>query len=104
MVYEKHRKFRFGNGQEQRAASYVELPQVLAGSDVKLGVHTLDAPGVPFLISVGTLKKLRAVIDVDRGFVCFKSSGRGSLDPFASRPQWSSSVGLDRRLVSWQDV
>ncbi|CAL1166991.1 unnamed protein product [Cladocopium goreaui] len=70
-VHQRHKKFRFGNGQEQRAASFVELPQFLAGSGVKLGVHTLDAPGVPLLLSVKTLQSLKAVIDVDEGMICF---------------------------------
>ena len=34
-VHERHRKFKFGNGTEQRAASFVELPQFLAGNDVQ---------------------------------------------------------------------
>ena len=70
-VHQKHRKFRFGNGQEQRAASYVELPQLLAGCDVKLGVHALDTPGVPLLLSVKTLNSLKAIIDVNEGMICF---------------------------------
>ena len=64
----------------------MELPQVLAGSDVKLGVHTLDAPGVPFLISVGTLQKLKAVIDVDAGYVCFKAVAADHWIPLVRGP------------------
>ena len=32
-VHERHRKFKFGNGTEQRAASFVEPPQFLAGNE-----------------------------------------------------------------------
>ena len=62
-VYEQNKKFRFGNGQTQRAESFVEIPQFVGGKPVHLGIHTLDAPGVPLLISIQTLTKLEAVVD-----------------------------------------
>lgn len=85
-VHGKHRKFRFGNGQEQRAASFVELPQLLAGCDIKLGVHTLDAPGVPLLLSVKTLRSLKAVVDVDEGMICFNAVKEGHWLPLKRGP------------------
>ncbi|CAE7471677.1 TY1B-A, partial [Symbiodinium necroappetens] len=67
------RPFRFGNGQVSSSLSYVEIPQRLDGHLIYLGVHTLDAEGVPVLLSVKTLKKLGAIIDVSRRLVIFQS-------------------------------
>lgn len=72
VVHERQKRFRFGNGSVQNAVSFVELPQTVAGKSVKLGVHALDAPGIPLLLSVKTLTLLKAVIDFDQGQICFK--------------------------------
>ncbi|CAK9066760.1 unnamed protein product [Durusdinium trenchii] len=72
VVHAQQKRFRFGNGSIQHAVSFVELPQIVAGKHVKLGVHALDAPGIPLLLSVKTLTTLRAVIDFDEGLICFK--------------------------------
>ncbi|CAK9111156.1 unnamed protein product, partial [Durusdinium trenchii] len=72
VVHAQQKRFRFGNGSIQNAVSFVELPQIVAGKHVKLGVHALDAPGIPLLLSVKTLTTLRAVIDFDEGLICFK--------------------------------
>ncbi|CAK9114315.1 Retrovirus-related Pol polyprotein from transposon TNT 1-94 [Durusdinium trenchii] len=63
-VREQRKKFRFGNGESQRATSFVEIPQILDGQQISLGLHAIDAPGVPVLLSVRTLRKLGAVIDM----------------------------------------
>ena len=62
------RPFRFGNGQVSSSLSYVEIPQRLDDL-IYLGVRTLDAEGVPVLLSVKMLKKLGALIDVSRRLV-----------------------------------
>ena len=67
------RQFRFGNGQVSSSLSYIEIPQRLDGKLIHLGVHTIDADGVPILLSVKTLKKLGAIIDVARRLVIFQS-------------------------------
>eukprot|EP00435_Cladocopium_sp_Y103_P064584 s563_g26.t1 len=78
VVHSKQKRFKFGNGETKMAESFIELPQTLGGQSVRLGVHTLDAPGVPLLISVKTLTRLRAVVDFEDATICFKpmSSGR----------------------------
>ena len=72
VVHQQQKSFKFGNGSVQKAVSFVEIPQIIAGASVKLGVHALDAPGVPLLISVKTLATLKALIDVDEGMICFR--------------------------------
>ena len=67
------RQFRFGNGHVSSSLSYVELPQRLDGHLIHLGIHTIDAEGVPVLLSIKTLKKLGAIIDVARRLVIFQS-------------------------------
>ena len=69
-VRDEHRRFKFGNGQCQRAASFVEIPQLIDGKTITLGVHALDAAGVPLLLSVRTLRRMGAVIDTERN--CMK--------------------------------
>ena len=69
VVKEETKKFKFGNGGTQRAASFVELPQVIGGTKVALGVHAIDAPGVPLLLSVRTLRRMGAVIDTERNMM-----------------------------------
>ena len=71
-VHQRQKRFRFGNGTYQQAVSFVEVPQVISGQKVPLGVHALDAPGIPLLISVKTLTKMQAVIDFELARICFK--------------------------------
>ncbi len=71
-VHQQRRAFRFGNGEMKKAESYVEIPQTLAGHAVSLGVHALDAPGVPLLLSVKTLRVLGAVVDFEKDMLCCK--------------------------------
>ena len=59
------RSFRFGNGEEKSASSYLHLPQLLNHQRVSLGVFSLDVPGVPILIGIKTLKKLGATVDFE---------------------------------------
>lgn len=72
VAHAKQKRFKFGNGETKMAESFIELPQTLAGQSVRLGVHTLDAPGVPLLISVKTLTRLRAIVDFEDATICFK--------------------------------
>ena len=103
----RQRQFRFGNGQVSSSLSHVELPQRLDGHFVHLGIHTIDAEGVPVLMSIKTLKRLGAIIDVARRLVIFQQvnarvavrlqespSGHLLLD---LRADWmSGAVSLDR--------
>jgi hypothetical protein len=72
VAHAKQKRFKFGNGETKMAESFIELPQTLAGQSIRLGVHTLDAPGVPLLISVKTLTRLRAIVDFEDATICFK--------------------------------
>ena len=72
-VLEGKKRFRFGNGETQSSTSYVEVPQVVNGQGIRLGIHAIDAPGVPILLSVKTLKKLEAVIDFKRCCMVMKA-------------------------------
>ena len=72
-VHERQKKFRFGNGESKKAASYVEIPQQVNGQTINLGIHALDAPGVPLLISVKTLSKMQAVVDFGKSRMCLCS-------------------------------
>ena len=62
--------FRFGNGASQCAESLVELEQTIDGQPARLMIHSLDAEGVPILISVKDLKALGAVIDFGASLCC----------------------------------
>ena len=43
VVHQQEKRFRFGNGTYQKAVTFVEVPQVINGQHVPLGVHALDA-------------------------------------------------------------
>ena len=62
----RQKKFKFGNAQERVSEGYLQLPQTCSGKSFSLGLYTLDVPGVPILIGVRTMRRLGAVIDVDR--------------------------------------
>eukprot|EP00439_Symbiodinium_sp_Y106_P029803 s3418_g3.t1 len=66
------RKFRFGNGEVAESLSYIEIPQRLDGKLIYLGIHTMDTSNVPILLSIKTLKKLGAIIDIGRRLVIFQ--------------------------------
>ena len=65
VVHEETKRFKFGNGDTQKATSFIELPQTIDGTTLTLGVHAIDAPGVPLLLSVRTLRKMGASIDTE---------------------------------------
>ena len=63
--------FRFGDGEQLSAMSYVELPQKLHRREISFSVYSLDVPRVPILMSIRTLKKLGAIVDFGERTVCF---------------------------------
>ncbi|CAE7943401.1 RE2 [Symbiodinium necroappetens] len=66
-----HKTFRFGDGEQLSAMSYVELPQKLHQREISFSVYSLDVPRVPILMSIRTLKKLGAIVDFGERTVCF---------------------------------
>ncbi|CAE7456417.1 unnamed protein product [Symbiodinium microadriaticum] len=65
--------FGFGNGSEDRCSSTVQLR---IDADQKAGevkVHCLDRGNGPMLLSIDTLRKLKAVIDFESDLVCFRA-------------------------------
>ena len=65
------KRFKFGNGEHAYASSYVLLDQMLGDRKIQLGMFTLDVEGVPVLLGMKTLRRLKAVIDFDRCLVVF---------------------------------
>ena len=65
------KRFKFGNGEHAYASSYVLLDQVLGERKIQLGMFTLDVEGVPVLLGMKTLRRLKAIIDFDRCLVVF---------------------------------
>jgi len=63
----QRRRFRFGNGAGQEAENYTTVTVAVAGREAQLGIHGMEAPGVPILLSVKALEKLGAIIDFKRG-------------------------------------
>ncbi|CAE7314903.1 unnamed protein product, partial [Symbiodinium sp. CCMP2456] len=63
--------FRFGDGKQLSAMSYVELPQKLQQREISFSVYSLDVPRVPILMSIRTLKKLGAIVNFGERTVCF---------------------------------
>ena len=63
----QRQRFRFGNGAGQEAENYTTVTVAVAGQQAQLGIHGMEAPGVPILLSVKALEKLGAIIDFKRG-------------------------------------
>ena len=77
LLKEERKKFCFGNRESQRATSLVDTTQFLNGQKITLGLHAIDAPGspgVPVLLSVRTLRKLGAIVDMDTSTMCLKNA------------------------------
>ena len=71
VTQEPVKRFKFGNGEYAYASSYVLLDQMLGDRKIQLGVYTLDVEGVPVLLGMKTLRRLKAIIDFDRCLVVF---------------------------------
>ena len=73
--------FRFGDGEQLSAMSYVELPQKLHRREISFSVYSLDVPRVPILMSIRTLKKLGAIVDFGERTVCFHKVDQSIVNP-----------------------
>ena len=96
----QHRSFRFGNGQSRTAESYIELPQLLNGKEIRLGIHTLDVPEVPVLISIQTLRKLGAVINFVGNYVVFEAVNSNIQIPLVQSPSGHLLLDLTQDWMS----
>ncbi|CAE7470265.1 unnamed protein product [Symbiodinium sp. CCMP2592] len=70
------KRFKFGNGSQDMSSSHVLLPVTLGARKVPMGIYTLDVEGVPLLIGIKTLRRLRSVIDCHRDVLVM-----GAVDP-----------------------
>lgn len=66
------KQFRFGNASTQWATSFVHVPQTVGSVNTTLGVYALDVPQIPILLGITTMKRLGAVIDVERSALEFR--------------------------------
>ena len=99
VVHQREKRFRFGNGTYQNAVSFVEVPQVINGHQVPLGVHALDAPGIPLLISVKTLTALKAILDFEHARICFKDAAPDVWIPLKRAPNGHLLLDLTQDWV-----
>ncbi|CAE7863997.1 unnamed protein product [Symbiodinium microadriaticum] len=65
--------FGFGNGSEDRCSSTVQLRIDADQKSGEVKVHCLDRGNGPMLLSIDTLRKLKAVIDFESDLVCFRA-------------------------------
>ena len=97
------RKFRFGNGEVAESLSYIEIPQRLDGKLIYLGIHTMDTSNVPILLSIKTLKKLGAIIDIGRRLVIFQFfKPLIRLSQCGSRNHPRANFFLTSHRIGWQ--
>ncbi|CAE7453298.1 RE1, partial [Symbiodinium sp. CCMP2456] len=71
--------FGFGNGSEDRCSSTVQLRINADKKPGEVKVHCLDRGGGPMLLSIDTLRKLKAIIDFESDLVCFRALDDGKL-------------------------
>ena len=65
--------FGFGNGSTNRCTATVQLAIRADQKPGALTVHCLDQGAGPLLLSVDTLRRLKAVIDFEADLVCFRA-------------------------------
>ena len=53
--------------QDGKLKNYTTVTVAVAGKEAQLGIHGMEAPGVPILLSVKALEKLGAIIDFKHG-------------------------------------
>ena len=73
--------FGFGNGDSNQCTATVQLAIKADEKPGALTVHCLDQGGGPLLLSVDTLRRLKAVIDFSEDLVCFRALDVGKLIP-----------------------
>ncbi|CAE6942376.1 GIP [Symbiodinium sp. CCMP2592] len=65
--------FGFGNATEDQCASTVEMGITAGNRPGQLTIHALDRGETPILLSVSTLRSLKAIIDFEQDLVCFRA-------------------------------
>ena len=63
--------FKFGNGTFSMSSSCVLVPQSIGDLQLRLQLYTLDCEGVPILIGMRTLRRLKAVVDFSKCLAIF---------------------------------
>ena len=71
------KRFKFGNGEHAYSSSFILLPQTVGEQAVQLGVFTMDVIGVPLLLGIKSLRRLKAVLDFDRCVAVFAAVDAG---------------------------
>ncbi|CAE7347134.1 RE1 [Symbiodinium sp. KB8] len=71
------KRFKFGNGEHAYSSSFILLPQTVGEQAVQLGVFTMDVTGVPLLLGIKSLRRLKAVLDFDRCVAVFAAVDAG---------------------------
>ena len=71
------KRFKFGNGEHAFSSSFILLPQTVGEQAVRLGVFTMDVMGVPLLLGIKSLRRLKAVLDFDRCVAVFAAVDAG---------------------------
>ena len=73
--------FGFGNGETNKCTATVQLAIKADTKPGALTVHCLDQGSGPLLLSVDTLRRLKAVIDFSEDLVCFRALDVSKLIP-----------------------
>ena len=73
--------FSFGNSSRNRCASTVQMLLEAAGKPGHLQIHTLEEGKGPILLSVETLRTLKAVIDFENDVLVFRALDDTKLIP-----------------------
>ncbi|CAE7764523.1 unnamed protein product, partial [Symbiodinium necroappetens] len=100
--------FSFGNSSVEKCISTAQVRLKAGGNEGRLKVHSLDSGHGPILLSIETLRSLKAVLDFEADLVVFRG-----LDDRKAIPLSRSSTGhqlisladdlLDRAHVTKQD-
>ena len=90
--------FSFGNSSRNRCASTVQMLLEAAGKPGQIQIHTLEEGKGPILLSVDTLRTLKAVIDFEHDVVVFRALDDKKLIPVNRSATGHQLIPLSRDL------
>ncbi|CAE7901685.1 unnamed protein product, partial [Symbiodinium microadriaticum] len=96
--------FGFGNGETNKCTATVQLAIKADTKPGALTVHCLDQGSGPLLLSVDTLRRLKAVIDFSEDLVCFRALDVGKLIPLERSQTGHQLLPVTEDLYKNRDV
>ena len=92
--------FGFGNSSRDKCASTTEIQLTAGGQDGILRIHALDKGSGPVLLSVATLRALKAVIDFEEDLLVLRGLDETKVIPLQRSTSGHQLLPLTEDLYS----